>query len=75
VEFKALLAMGYLFDGQYEKTRAILQENPDLKVGPRQTFPQAVLEDLRRLRDKGLTHPDLDKLEKLLATHADNASE
>jgi tetratricopeptide (TPR) repeat protein len=74
-EFKALLALGFLFDGRYEKARGILLDNKDLQVGPRQTFPEAVREDLRRLREKGLTQLDMVTFEQRLAADFPKASE
>ena len=74
-EFKALLVLGFLFDDHYDKARGILLDNRDLKVGPRQTFPEAVLEDLRRLREKGLTQLDMVKFEQRLAADFPKAAE
>jgi hypothetical protein len=48
-------------------------ENRELKVGLEQTFPEAVLDDLRRLRDNGLAVPDLEKLERRLASGSGKA--
>jgi nitrogen fixation-related uncharacterized protein len=74
-EFKALLALGFLFGDHYNEAHRILLDNRDLKVGPRQTFPEAVLEDLRRLREKELTHLDMVKIEQRLAADFPKASE
>ena len=66
VEFRALLAIGYCLNGQKNEANAILLENKDLKVGPTQTFTEAVLDDLHRLAERGIIHPDLGKIEKLM---------
>jgi tetratricopeptide (TPR) repeat protein len=68
VEFKAILAMACFCSGQYERARAVLRENKDLQVGPNQSFPEAVLDDLRRFHDRGLPIPNPGELEALLAT-------
>ena len=73
-ECKAILTMGLAFDGQYEKASEILVQNKALKVNQSQTFPEAVLDDLRRLRDSGLRQLDPGKLEKFLATALPQAS-
>jgi len=74
-DFKALLVLGCLFADQYDTARGILLEHRDLKVNPWQTFPEAVLEDLRRLREKGLTHFDMVKIEQRLAADLSKAPE
>jgi len=66
VEFKAIIAMACLFDGQYEQARTILMENKDLKVGSMQTFAEAVLDDLHRFSDKRMVRLDFQKIEGLL---------
>jgi hypothetical protein len=68
VEFKGMLALAYLLEGQNEKAWALLIENRLVGCGPMQTFGEAVLEDLRRFREKGLTTVDLAAVEQLLAS-------
>jgi tetratricopeptide (TPR) repeat protein len=74
-EADAFLVLGHLAAGQYDKARTILMEHKDLKVGPKRTFAAAVLEDLRRLKDKGVATPDAGKIEQRLAEEFPAASE
>ena len=67
---KTNLAHGYLFDGQYEKARDLYLANRTNKLNDKQTFAEAVLDDFRRFREKGLNHPDMEKIEKLLRDSA-----
>ncbi len=71
----ALLVLGCLAADQYEKARVILVEYKDLKVGPRRTFFEAILEDLRRLQEKGVAQVDVGKIERRLAEGFPAASE
>ncbi len=63
---KVNLAHGYLFDGQYEKAKELYLANRAVKLNDEQTFADAVLDDFRQFREKGLSHPDMEKIEKLL---------
>jgi hypothetical protein len=73
VEFKAILALGCLIQGQFEEARAVLLENKNLEAGLSQTFPEAVLDDLRRLRERGVVSSELLKnLEQRLASDLAN---
>jgi len=74
-DFNALLVLGCLFADQYDQARSVLLEHKDLKVSPWQTFLEAVREDLRRLRAKGLTRLDMARLEQRLAADFPKASE
>ena len=60
------LAHGYLLTNQFAKAKAIYLENQDLPVGDGRSFKQAVLDDFKELRAKGITHPDMDKIERRL---------
>ncbi len=60
------LAHGYLFDNQYAKALAIYTENQDVKLPDGRTFAEAVLADFQELRAKGIDHPDMAKIERLL---------
>ena len=60
------LAHGYLFDNQYAKALASYTENKDVKLPDGRTFAEAVLADFKKLRAKGLDHPDMAKIEQLL---------
>jgi tetratricopeptide (TPR) repeat protein len=60
------LAHGYLFDGRYEEAKAIYLKFKDVKVPGEQTFAESVLDDFRRFREQGVTHPDMEKIERLL---------
>jgi tetratricopeptide (TPR) repeat protein len=74
-DFNALLVMGYLCAGQEDRALSILLEYNDIKVSPWQTFSKAVFEDLRRLREKGLTQVDVARLEQRLAADLSKAPE
>ncbi len=65
---KGNLAHGYLLSGQLSKAQAIYMENKDniLPEYGNKSFVEAVFEDFRELRKKGITHPDMAKIEKLL---------
>jgi hypothetical protein len=75
VDFNALLVLGCLFAGQYDKARSVALEHKDLKVSSWQTFREAVLEDLHRLGEKGLTQLDMARIEQRLAADLSNAPE
>lgn len=60
------LAHGYLFDGRYEEAKAIYLKFKDVQVPGEQTFAESVLDDFRRFREQGVTHPDMEKIERLL---------
>jgi hypothetical protein len=74
-DFNALLVLGYLFADQYDQARSVSLEYKDLKVSPWQTFRDAILEDLRRLREKGLTHLDMAQAGQRLAADLAKAPE
>jgi tetratricopeptide (TPR) repeat protein len=59
-------AHGYLLSGQVEKARAIYREHMRDTVYDHQTFPETVFDDFVRLRQSGLGHPDMEKIEALL---------
>lgn len=59
-------AHGYLLSGQFEKAETIYRQHARDKVNDRQTFAEAVLDDFAKLRQRGIDHPDMQKIEKLL---------
>jgi hypothetical protein len=59
-------AHGYLLSGQFEKAEAIYRQHAREKTNDRQTFAEAVLDDFAKLRQRGIDHPDMKKIEKLL---------
>ena len=59
------LAHGYLFTDQYEQALAIYQRYQDIAVGDGRSFKQAILNDFKEFRQKGLTHADMKKIEAL----------
>lgn len=59
------LAHGYLFTNQYEQARAIYQRYQDIAIGDGRSFKQAILDDFKELRQKGLVHADMKKIEAL----------
>ena len=66
VWIKANLAHGYLLDDQVEKATAIYVENKDVILEGTRTFADVVRDDFKLLREKGITHPDMDRIEQLL---------
>jgi tetratricopeptide (TPR) repeat protein/WD40 repeat protein len=62
------LAHGYLFDNQFERARAIYLKYRQVELSPKQTFAAAALEDFKELRQQGVTHPDMERIERLLST-------
>jgi tetratricopeptide (TPR) repeat protein len=60
------LAHGYLFDGQYAKAQAIYLKYKAQKVTDGRSFKQAVLDDFKELRKRGIDHPDMKRVERLL---------
>jgi hypothetical protein len=63
---KTTLAHGYLFSNQFEKAKAIYLAEKDASVGEGRTFSQAVLDDFRQFKEKGLTHPRMKEIERWL---------
>jgi len=61
-------AHGYLLSGQFEKAEAIYRQHARDKVNDQQTFAEAVLDDFAKLRERGIDHPDMKKIETLLRT-------
>jgi tetratricopeptide (TPR) repeat protein len=68
LECQAILAMGYLLDHQGEPARAILLANKDRTVAYQQTFSDAIMDELRRFRQRGLAPPTTEKMEKWLSS-------
>ena len=62
------LAHSLLFTGQYEQAAKLYLANPaeKLPIFGGKTFAEVVLEDFKQFRAKGITHPDMAKIEKLL---------
>jgi serine/threonine protein kinase/tetratricopeptide (TPR) repeat protein len=63
IELNAIRALACFCGRKEEEGWNILRQNANRTVGLYQTFPQAVLGDLRRLRETGVTKLDVDKLE------------
>lgn len=63
---KMNLAHGYLLTNQFEKAKAIYLENKDVKLPDGRGFAQVVLKDFKDLREAGVSHPDLNAIERLL---------
>jgi tetratricopeptide (TPR) repeat protein len=66
VWIKTNLAHGYLLDDQVEKATAIYVENKDVILDGTRSFADAVREDFKLLREKGITHAAMDRIEQLL---------
>src|SRR5439155_10930193 len=65
MELKGMLSLAYIFEGQHEKARAILLENRSFQFPSMQTFAEAVLDDVHRFREKGLTTIDAKTIEQI----------
>jgi len=55
------LAHGYLFDGQFEKARAIYLKFKDVKINDKTTLAQAVIDDFKQIRAKDSPDPKVEK--------------
>lgn len=63
-------AHAYLLTNQFEKAKAIYLENKDVKLPDGRGFVQVVLKDFKDLREAGVMHPDMKKIERLLTGEA-----
>jgi hypothetical protein len=70
LSIKINLAHGYLFDNQFEKAKSLYLSNQDQSLANGHTFKQTVLDDFVELRQHGITHPDMAKIEKLLSKNS-----
>ena len=59
------LALALLYQGKYEEAKEIYIRLKDEPYG-NATYKEAFLEDLDALRKEGITHPDVEKIRKLL---------
>ena len=67
---KTNLAHGYLFSNQFAKAKAIYLENKDARIADdKRSFSQAVIDDFKEFRAAGITHPDMEKIQALLAVN------
>jgi tetratricopeptide (TPR) repeat protein len=62
------LAHAYLFSEDYETAVQIYQQYKDEMISDTQSFGAAVLEDFRLFRAQGVSHPDMERVEQLLAS-------
>ncbi|MEZ5044178.1 MAG: tetratricopeptide repeat protein [Saprospiraceae bacterium] len=60
------LALGLLFQGEYEQAKAVYEQFKDQPFNQNMDFKTAFLQDLTDLEAAGITHPDLEKVRKLL---------
>ncbi len=67
VRLKTTLAHGYLFANQFDRAKALYREYQTSQVDDRQSFADAVLADFKEFRARGLRHPDMAKIERLLS--------
>jgi tetratricopeptide (TPR) repeat protein len=63
---QATLAHAYLFSGQLDKAMQIYQQSRSLKLDDRLTFTDIVQSDFQAFRARGLTNPNMAKVETLL---------
>lgn len=68
------LAHALLFDGQYAKALNLYIKNRAVKLSNQnnKTFAEAVLDDFKQFRAKGIHHADMAKIEKVLRAAAPN---
>lgn len=59
-------AHGYLLTGQFDQAQAIYRAHAQERVCDGQTFAGAVLDDFAKLRQRGIDHPDMKRIEALL---------
>jgi len=60
------LAHGYLFTGEFDKAQAIYLRYRDKTVSDGRSFKQAVLDDFKEFRQRGIDHPDMSRIEALM---------
>ena len=68
VWIKAMLAHGLLLAGQFDGAKNLYLENRSVRLGNGQSFASLVLRDFGELRANGISHPDMERIEKLLRT-------
>lgn len=62
------LAHALLFQGKYAEAEAIYLKHKDDKIGiALQAWPAVITDDFKQLREVGLDHPDMKKIEALLS--------
>jgi len=61
------LAHAHLFAGRWEDAAAVYRKFRSAKIDDQRTFSDVVREDFQEFRKHGLTHPDMDKVEAILA--------
>lgn len=64
---KTNLAHGYLFTNQFEKAKVIYIQNKELDLGDGKTFAKVVLDDFRKFGERGLRHPRMVEIERLVS--------
>ena len=64
-ELATNLAHGFLFQGRWEEAAAIYRKFRTANIDDKRTFVEATRGDFREFRERGLTHPDLDRAERL----------
>ncbi len=62
------LAHGYLFCGRYPEAEKLYLEHCDDILDEGRRFDQAVVDDFKELRRNGVEHPDMERIESLLAS-------
>jgi energy-coupling factor transporter ATP-binding protein EcfA2 len=64
---QATLAHAYLFSGQFDKAMQIYLQSRSLKLDDRLTFTDIVQSDFKEFRARGLSNPNMPKVERLLS--------
>ncbi len=60
------LASSLLFSGKFEKAKEVYEKYRDQNLSGETKFREAFLNDLTELENLGITHPDVEKIRKLL---------
>ena len=61
------IAHGYLFENRFEDARNLYLKYKDVRVNNGRTFAEIVLDDFKEFEKRGLRHPDIAKIAKLMA--------
>jgi len=62
---KINIGHAYLLKGEYTKALDVYKEGFGIKIGDK-AFQQYILEDFETFKKKGIIHPDMDKIEKII---------
>jgi len=63
---EANLAHSFLLSNQFDLAKQIYLENQNTKIDKDKSFKELVLDDFKSLKNNGIKHPDMEKIEQLL---------